>query len=414
MAQKSITTDEIFHLPAGYTYLKTGDFRLNAEHPPLAKMIAAIPLLFMQVNGAFDSEDWQKGIAWDYGWRFLYESGNDCTTVLFWGRFSMVMLSLCLGLLIFFWARKLYGNGAGLFALFLFAFSPNLIAHGTLTNTDLAISFFLLLALYCFDRALRRLTIGSAALAGLTLGLALLTKFSAPLALPIMGVAALARIFDRRPLEVRLPRAHTLTAWQQKAPALMALFVVVIVVAYGVIWTGYMGRFSVGTDESRHELLLGYKIKQPDSRVYSFLMNKRLLPQAYIAGFRDVQNNLTRESFLDGRRNWDLNRPEYNPKWPHYFIMTTLYKTPVPALIFLAIAIGGAYWFSRKTWRDEIILIAAFVIYFTVASFSGIYIGHRHILPVIPPAIIFMSKLAGRLRVPRFRDRAILGGPTDR
>jgi hypothetical protein len=410
IAQKSITSDEVPHLPAGYSYLTQGDFRLNAEHPPLAKMIAAIPLLFMDINGAFDSKEWEIGSTWDYGWRFLYESGNDCATVLFWGRFAMVMLSLCLGLLVFFWARKLYGNGAGLFALFLFAFSPNLIAHGSLTNTDLAISFFLLLALFCFDRALRRLTVWNMFLAGLTLGLALLTKFSAPLALPIMGAAALARLLDRRPLETGFPRMRVLTTWRQKAPALIALFALMMMLAYAVIWAGYLGRFTARTDGSPRELRLSYPREPAQMGVYRFLWSHRLFPQAFIEGFCQVQSNISRDSFLDGRHNWDPNRPEYDPKWPHYFVMTTLYKTPVPALLFLVVAVAGAFRFSRKTWRDEIIIVSAMVVYFAAASFSGMYIGHRHILPVIPPAMIFISKLAGHLRAPGFRYRVILMG----
>jgi hypothetical protein len=40
----SVTFDETAHLGAGVSYLETGDFRLNPEHPPLAKMIAAAPL----------------------------------------------------------------------------------------------------------------------------------------------------------------------------------------------------------------------------------------------------------------------------------------------------------------------------------------------------------------------------------
>src|SRR5436189_697132 len=45
----SPTSDETAHLAAGYSYLVTYDYRLNPEHPPLAKMFAALPLLGMRV-----------------------------------------------------------------------------------------------------------------------------------------------------------------------------------------------------------------------------------------------------------------------------------------------------------------------------------------------------------------------------
>src|SRR4051812_11720106 len=45
----SATFDENSHLPAGYTYLRWHDYRLNPEHPPLVKKLAAIPLLWTEV-----------------------------------------------------------------------------------------------------------------------------------------------------------------------------------------------------------------------------------------------------------------------------------------------------------------------------------------------------------------------------
>jgi hypothetical protein len=48
--QTSITWDEDDHIYAGYMSLKTGDFGLNPEHPPLVKMLAALPLLSMDLK----------------------------------------------------------------------------------------------------------------------------------------------------------------------------------------------------------------------------------------------------------------------------------------------------------------------------------------------------------------------------
>jgi len=410
MAQKSGTSDENAHIPAGWTYLTTGDYRLNAEHPPLAKMIAALPLLFIKINGAFDSAGWREGKQWDYGWEFLFSGKNDAYTLFFLGRLSMVLLSLCLGLLIFFWARKLYGNAAGLFALFLFAFCPNLIAHGSLANTDMAISFFLILALFCFDRAARRLTPLSAALAGLALGAALLAKFSAPLIIPMMAVFALVRLFDRSPMEVRFRKPSIADTWRKKAVALVVLFCVIFAVAYTTIWAGYRFRYSAYADGSARPLQFGSKREQPESAPYKFLHDNRLLPQAYLEGFRFISNTMTRSAFLDGQHNWDRRKPGYFAYWPHYFVMTTLYKTPVPTLIFFAVTVACAYWWSRKTWAGDILLLAAILIYFGVASLSNMNIGHRHILPVIPLAFIFVSKIVAHLRWRQRLDTNVVRG----
>jgi len=49
----SVTSDEIDHLHAGYRYLQCNDFGWNPEHPPLVKLIAALPLLAMHIKDPF-------------------------------------------------------------------------------------------------------------------------------------------------------------------------------------------------------------------------------------------------------------------------------------------------------------------------------------------------------------------------
>ena len=55
--RESITVDEPEELGAGYSYWMTGDFRMNPEHPPLAKMVAALPLLWFDLIPLRDPAD---------------------------------------------------------------------------------------------------------------------------------------------------------------------------------------------------------------------------------------------------------------------------------------------------------------------------------------------------------------------
>jgi len=41
------TWDEGIHISSGYSYLTMGDYTWNVEHPPLAKIACALPLLFL-------------------------------------------------------------------------------------------------------------------------------------------------------------------------------------------------------------------------------------------------------------------------------------------------------------------------------------------------------------------------------
>src|SRR5215475_13156805 len=180
----SATTDEPVHLSAGFSYWQTRDFRMNQEHPPLAKLIAALPLLFIHPKFNTNNNDWERGAEYPFGFTFLYQ--NDADRLLFWSRTAMVALA-AIGLIVtFLWARDLFGMPAGLFAAGLYAFSPNLLAHGTLVTTDVPLAVFTILTLYLFWK-------GSDVCAGLALGAAMASKFSGAFLPILIIVLCLAR-----------------------------------------------------------------------------------------------------------------------------------------------------------------------------------------------------------------------------
>src|SRR5215470_7868944 len=73
----SATSDEAVHLAAGYSYWLSRDFRMNPEHPPLAKLISAVPLLL--IHPTFDTNriEWQGAYEYDFGFDFLYRNNAD-------------------------------------------------------------------------------------------------------------------------------------------------------------------------------------------------------------------------------------------------------------------------------------------------------------------------------------------------
>src|SRR5256712_7645214 len=95
----SATSDEPLHLAAGYTYWLTRDFRLNPEHPPLAKLLAALPLLALKPRIDFGWPEWKMPQEYIFGWGFLYT--NDADRLLFWGRLPMTLLAVLGALIVF-------------------------------------------------------------------------------------------------------------------------------------------------------------------------------------------------------------------------------------------------------------------------------------------------------------------------
>ena len=117
MKDDSVTMDEVAHLPAGYSYLTQKDMRLNPEHPPLIKDLAAIPLLFINgINFPSEIKDWKEDIngQWGFGFNFLYNSGNPADKMIFWSRIPMILILILLGFYIFKWAKELFGNKVAL------------------------------------------------------------------------------------------------------------------------------------------------------------------------------------------------------------------------------------------------------------------------------------------------------------
>jgi dolichyl-phosphate-mannose--protein O-mannosyl transferase len=175
----SLTMDELAHIPAGFSYLYAKDYRLNPEHPPLAKDLAALPLLVMGLNFPKDHPSWNSGTnnQWWFGNQFLFHSGNDPDKIMFFARIPMILLLVFLGWFVFCWARKLGGNRVGLLALTLFAFSPTFLAHGRLVTTDVAAALGATVATYFWIKFLKNPKASNIILAGITLGIALLLNF---------------------------------------------------------------------------------------------------------------------------------------------------------------------------------------------------------------------------------------------
>ncbi len=186
MRLMSASFDEHAHLPAGYTYWQTGDFRLNPQHPPLVKLLCAAPLLLLGPKVDWSDEAWRTANEWRFGFVFFYQWGNDADSLLFWGRLPIVLLSVVLGFYVWRWSRERFGANAGATALVLYAFCPNVIAHSRFVTMDLALATFMTVSLYYFWRFLREGTLRALTLCALGLGLALASKFSALALLPVI------------------------------------------------------------------------------------------------------------------------------------------------------------------------------------------------------------------------------------
>ncbi|NOY77825.1 MAG: phospholipid carrier-dependent glycosyltransferase, partial [Calditrichaeota bacterium] len=219
MREKSATFDEIGHVAAGYSFLKYNDYRLYDVDPPLMRQIAAFPLLFMKLNFPIHSEGWKEKKEIDVGYDFFYKiNGRKADKILFLARLPVVFISLLLGLLLLKFATDLWNIQTGLFAFFLFSFEPNFLAHARLATTDMGLALFLTLSVYFTYRYWKSPSLKSAALMGVSFGLAIASKTPGMILIPFFFVVLLIVRPAAKGADSSLPLLKRLKAayWNKK------------------------------------------------------------------------------------------------------------------------------------------------------------------------------------------------------
>ena len=194
--QMSQTWDEGDHIYSGYMSWKTGDHGLNPEHPPLAKLLATIPILPMTLNVPQPQDRFFKEAAFLGGKDFLY--GNDADAILIRTRMAVAMLTMLCAILLFAATREMFGKWAAFIALGLFAFDPNILAHGAVVTTDLGLCCFMFATVYAFYRYAKAPSWKRLSVVGISLGLALAVKHSAVTIVPMLFILALIEIVRGR------------------------------------------------------------------------------------------------------------------------------------------------------------------------------------------------------------------------
>ena len=191
ISQESVTPDEVVHIAAGISYLQQHDERMNVEHPPLEKILAAVPLVIQGVKANYQDGAWAKADEVDFGWGSLRSWGLDGERGVFMARLPMVLLTLILAASVYLMARSLASPAGGVVSLLMFATSPFFFAYGPLVLTDIGIALFSLLSVWTFASLCQNPNLKTSAIFGLALSGALLSKFSSGLLLPtfvLLGV----------------------------------------------------------------------------------------------------------------------------------------------------------------------------------------------------------------------------------
>lgn len=413
----SAIMDELAHIPAGYGYVHNLDYRLNPEHPPLVKALAMLPVLFLQPNFPAASDAWQNQInaQWDVGAQFLYQSGNNANEIIQTARIFPILITLLVLLFIYLLARGIMGNWWALLPAALFALDPTVLAQGHYVTTDLGAAFGVIFATYYFLKFVESPSTKHLWFAGLSFGVAQITKFSAPFLVPLFVfltfVLWLRNIIVEHGTMERSRRFKIfLTRGLRWIWRLILVFAIGYVFIVYPIYFLFTANYPIAKQVSDAQFILGSFANGPtpagthcagirclaDLDIW-MAKSPVLRPLAeYMLGILMVF-----QRSAGGNTIYFLGEVR-GAGGPAYFPLLFLLKEPVPTLIIvLAALILAAWWMIRRDPRDgrrrgqrildylgvnfpEFSMASFIVLYWGYSMQSPLNIGLRHLMPTIP------------------------------
>ena len=358
---QSLTYDEPVHIVEGLDAWRHGRFEQFNDHPPLARLLCALPLL----RGKWNVQIQQ------YPNSFAATSITpDPEALAHRARAVNVGLGVLLAILVWGAARRMLSDAAANFALAFYVFCPALIAHFSLATTDGAATLTIFATAVLVTRWRRELSWPKTLALGIVFGLLLLAKFSTIVIFGLgLGWLLVSRGNSRR----------------QWAKAFGAA-----IVALMAVWAGYFfhtSHLSIanGTLTATFPNWTQNIVKPVHSR-----LNLHLIVPAgeYVEGFRTLMrhNNTGQASFF-------LGRVSKTGGWKLYYPVVMLLKWP---LVILLLCVAGTIFVVRGRLRmskDAWVMTSFPALYLLLAIFARFNIGERHILPLYPFAFLLLAKL---------------------
>jgi 4-amino-4-deoxy-L-arabinose transferase-like glycosyltransferase len=375
----SATIDEPPHIYAGTEYLTQGVLHTNPEHPPLAKLLAAASLVRAQHLTLPDISGVPRRRPHDL-FPFFLANGIPFREMLALARAPFRWLLAALIVCVYLAARAAAGTPAALLASALVALDPNLIAHAGIVHSDVAAALLITVTVVLTISAVGGRRPSRWILAGLALGLAIATKFTALILVPLVLLA---------PLLLLLQADRRQKVAEHFAGALAACIVAALVIyaVYAVTMRAMVPNEAAYVSVT----FLRHRHADPETVARYARLTQRL-PEIgmFLTGVKGVQ------LLSGGERDWNFLNGRLSRKgFPQYFFVAFLLKaTPAMLLLTAAIAAGGRR--LRNKW--SIGALATVVTLLVVSIPSSFNIGVRHILPIFPLlAIVGAGVLASRL-----------------
>ena len=402
LSQKGLFIDDSMHIPAGYSYLLTHDYRLNQEHPPLIKLLSGVGVWKLHPHFPFESPGWTQATTPEdpedgmvkIEEAFFATNAPQFEQIAWWGRLPVLVIPLLLLVAVWWFTRELLGPVPALIAPFLLVTEPNIAGNSIVVQNDIASALALLLFVMALKRFLTNGTFRESLMLGAAFGIALVTKYSLVVLIPVCFAIviawAIARLVKKR------------SSFASVALSVSSVFIVgyVILIAFYSFQVD-----AVDANESSKIAGWFYLTGHAAELCNRFLMwLPPILPRYFVYGI-----DMVVQDSRDGRPTFLLGRTS-DTGWWYYFPVVFTLKTTIP---FLITSIGGLVWAAFQVLRRKryVFLYAMLpaVLYVALAMSSHLNIGVRHLLPMFPFVAIAGAGFISSLISVAFKRRRLVG-----
>lgn len=374
-ARKSITADEIVLIPAAYYYYVDPNVNLIGQHPPVCKLLAGLPLLFLQPNewkpDRTDPNGRPDQHEWDYVLSFWQRNRAQFEAICFWSRIPMIALTLALGALVFVFSRDLLGPRAAVLAVALYALEPTILAHGRVVQTDIPAAFGLLLTVFAIWKYVRAPGWKRAVFLGIAAATALLAKYSMLVVVPAVFATIGALFVAGRAPRGKLVRDAGIAA-------------VALILAINAAYFFHNHTLTPGDLKWLREVFPA----TGELMIATLKIVRWILPTDLVMGIY-WQFHHTKVGHPAG-----LLGMHSSHGWWYYFPVAFALKTTIP---FLLLSLAAVVWAARRVGRERegkwLVLLVPLALYTGLLMLSPIDIGVRYYLP----GYIFFVILAAAL-----------------
>ena len=351
----SPTIDEPYHIGSAVCLYESGRATVGAQHPPLARAVAGIPLRLLGVHwpDARDNLVVVEYPAFGIGQDILYSGQAPYWKMLAAARFAMLLFPLITLFYVYRLTRYFSNSREAMLATILVSVDPTVLGHAFWVGTDAAGCAGFVASVYYGIRWLAKPNSRRAVVFGVIWGLAIGGKYNCLLIGPFVAAMMVYRV---------IRRGH-------RAIVPLTEMIIVVCVVFATLWLVFRlqyGPIAVQAMFTDQPIWLKLAASWKTAQVP--------MPSFWL-GLLFLVNRAN-----EGHATYLLGDVSFNG-WLSYYPIAVLVKSSIAFLV--GGAVVAVIVLRRHRLRTGVLLTMALA-FFVLSVFSKYQLGIRHLLPIVP------------------------------